>query len=223
MCYLFSLFNKYTDSSIKKKYIELNQNLIILQTKNSELQSIVNDKVLEIQQLKASLQDQVLLASKAKDVSAEVLLAHNDMTQFYIKTAGSICVVALVFGSFYYLSGFSFSAKALLPAGFYELIQDNSYFFQTSRVYNFYETNSHSDWLIKIINEKHVNLTVKPEFSSDFIDVGDFILSLHSNAGTLAVRLASEVAVSPLFSAPVEPLADPLAAAALATYLSNIL
>ena len=150
------------------------------------------------------------LSSNLGVINSDLLVAQNQMTQFYIKALGVIVGGVIVLGAVYYVSGVTFSLKAIIPKAMHDLLQDDTFLFQTQKIYNYSDSATKSEWLIKILNEKKVNLLVKPENSPDFINICDFINSLKSSSsgngslGADAVSVVSEV-LPPVFDLLASP------------------
>lgn len=125
--------------------------------------------------------------SSAPVQTADLMIAQNEMTQFYLKYIG----IAIIAGVTIYVVGSviaptSFTIKALIPARLLSLIQDNTPFYQTVKTYTSFDRQNHLTWMVNIYNEKRPEILIKPENGNDFQLAGEYITQLMSNAGTLA-------------------------------------
>ena len=118
-------------------------------------------------------------------VSPEMLLAQNEMTQFYIKTGGVVLAGAVVVGLTLYLFPslkIFFGAKYWLSSKVYRFIQDHTPFCQTVVEYRLKDNLTRTDWLVKLCNEKDVTLFVKPFADDSFVTMSKYVATLQSNS-----------------------------------------
>lgn len=118
------------------------------------------------------------------DINSSVLISNNEMTQFYIKTAG---VIVLCLGVFFIVKYYApmLSIKAWIPTSMYSWMQNNTMFFQERRPFSYTDMSSETQWLVTVINDRSIDIQVKPFQAQDYMSVSEYITNLQANAGTL--------------------------------------
>lgn len=182
--YLLHVLNNIT-RVIDKDFQSLSKDIQILKQENNTLKELVAKLSQDNGIMKELIQEKNNVILEQSTQSTSNLLS-NEMVQFYVKTAGVVAAGIVVL---YVLNTTTslglFSAKKLLPTKAYTLIQDYTPFFQERKTYFHRDELSKTDWSINILNDRSVNMLVKPDQSDDFIPISDFLSSLHRNAGTM--------------------------------------
>jgi hypothetical protein len=171
LIYILQLQNQQLHS-LTKSFSKTQQSVVTLERSYQNLLAQLAEKDAEIiQYLHAS--------SKIPAFDVNSALSNNEMTQFYIKSAGVVILGLLVIGTLSYTFPAVFSLKAVLPASVFSTIQDWSPFFQEKDVFC-YQKHGLS-WLVEVINSKKITrLDLKPHGLHDFTDASGYILDLQT-------------------------------------------
>jgi hypothetical protein len=195
-----------------KQIATLTSHIGILNKKLEHLENALQDKDNQIKTLIANQDALPDSGPMVAVVDSDVLYAQNEMIQFYLKAAG-VAVIAV--GILYVLSSISslqwFSLKKILPAGVYSFIQDTTPFCQTKVTYRHVDTD-HNSWLVHVINDKNLDILIKPETSLDFVRATQYLSELNSKAGTL-VQTVSKTSDALVVTASTSPTFTTTAAA----------
>ena len=140
---------------IKEQISKMEQQSQLISTLQEEvfdLKNAIIQKEKEVQEIVNQLSAVNLKNSKISEVtaqlqSAELLTAQNEMTQFYIKTAGVVCAVGL---GVIIITGIKsyFNFSFLIPASLKNVIQDYTPFLQTKEFYTVHDKINNLDWIV---------------------------------------------------------------------------
>jgi len=228
------IFTLYT---INKQISENTQAIIALKNENILLSEMLTEKQQKLDALKerlSALQDknQVLenlllerdikLFEGSQINNADILIANNEMVQFWVKVGGGILLGAFVVYTAYSMFPTFFSAKALMPSSIYKFVQDYTPFFQEKRSFLFTDNQSSTNWCINVINDKCIGINVKPFNSNDFVPISEYIMKLNSDAGTMVAAKAETLSSAASLTVSAVPPSAEATAAAVATAISLI-
>jgi hypothetical protein len=204
----------------------LYQTIDILKKNQDMYQLDLHQKDLQIKDLISQINNPIQIAIE----NHETLRAHNDMTQFYIKTAGVVIAsVAIIFLA-QNLTGF-FTLKLLspqiwLPKSVYTFIQNNTPFFHEIKSYSYIDNVNDIIYRVTITDDTLTSILAKYSVSPDYIDISSFITSAMGNSGTVVSALNNIPSVNTVFdtvaSTPVNPVLDAVTASVIANHGSFI-
>jgi len=118
--------------------------------------------------------------------NAELLIAQNDMTQFYIKTAGVVCVVGL---GIIFITGIKsyFNFSFLIPTSFKHVIQDYTPFLQTKEFYALHDNANNLNWVVNVLNKKYVEILIKTKrFSGMCLYLNIYLSNLQKDVDSMS-------------------------------------
>ena len=136
-----------------------------------------------------------------------LVAVQNEMTQFYIKTAGYVVAAVLIAGVVYYVSASThswFSVKGVLPESTYKFLQRNTPFFQERAEYQHYDKATETSWIVNIINNEDVDLKVKPKDEHDFMSLYDWTRTLHDRWEASVEKTSTKAVETILDSTPTD-------------------
>jgi hypothetical protein len=167
---------------------EIGNKLKKLTDEVENLKKINTEQKAHIDVLQNQIQTQVRDTTTNIVTSDPNLIAvQNEMTQFYIKTAGIVIAVVLAAGIVYYVSTSTqslLSMKGILPESTYKFIQRNTTFFQERAEYHYYDKETETSWIVNITNNEKVNLFVKPKDEYDFVSIFEWTKVLNEKWST---------------------------------------
>lgn len=169
--------------SQNQQICSLNNSLLILAQDNQKLNEMLLTNLKELDLIKKQLDlEKIDFVKNNNSFLDNNNFVKNDMTKFYIKTLG-ICVVSLlVVGTVYYSFGF-LSFKYLIPSSIISLIQDYTPLLNETKLFTYTDNINNIVWLIKIINNKKIDLSAKfLNSSDDFENASNFIEKLLRNS-----------------------------------------
>lgn len=138
-----------------------------LKNDNLQLKQILKKKSLELLEIKTKIYGNS--QDVATHINTDLVVAQNQMAQFYIKTAGVIFVGAVVAVIIYKICTFGFTLKALLPSSVFNLLR-NTWPFQERYTCAFSHVNSGSHWLVNFVNDEITEILVRQASAVDFIN-----------------------------------------------------
>jgi hypothetical protein len=170
LIYILYLQNEQL-SELTKRFSQTQESVRMLEGSYEKLLDQLGEKDAEILKF--------LHASSSKNSPLPDLL-NNEMTQFYIKSAGVVILGLVVLGGLSYIFPAAFSLKSILPVSVYTTIQDWSPFLQQKET--FFHQEYGLDWLVEVVNNKKiVRLDLKPDSKFDYIDASSYILELQAD------------------------------------------
>jgi hypothetical protein len=157
------------NTQLKKQIIEMEQQSQLILTLQEEVFDLKNAVIHEEKEVQDILNQLSTVNLKNSEVTtqlqnAELLIAQNDITQFYIKTAGVVCVVGL---GIIFITGIKsyFNFSFLIPTSFKHVIQDYTPFFQTKEFYALHDNANNFNWVVNVLNKKYVEILIKTKGS----------------------------------------------------------
>lgn len=141
-------------------------------------------KELKIQELERLFNLKTQSISNTPVSTAEVLKSRNEMTQFYIKSAGLFLGVVIIAAIANYGMGI-LTFKTFIPTSIYSFLQNNTSYFASVKDYSLLDSENNLIWLVKITNEQKADLFVKPFKSKDYMDVFKFVKTLDEKSNVV--------------------------------------
>jgi hypothetical protein len=169
-----------------RRILELQAHISSLEKKMEEQLTIISNE-----------HEAILLAYELhktqKTVDPALVLAQNDMIKFYVQGFGMVfCSVAILcFIYNLWPTAFAFPLKSLIPTKIICLLQNYTPFFQTKDTFVDSDNINKLDWLVNILNNRSLDIWVKPEGSENFIKAGDYISKLSSCVSSPPEALSS--------------------------------
>jgi hypothetical protein len=216
----------FTLIKINEQMTKNTRAIIDLRSENELLVQMLNDKQTKLDIVLSDLsvlrsQNQTLekLLSNSQGSNADILIANNEMVQFWMTTCGIVLLGTLIIYTASSVFPTFFTFKSLLPTNFYAVIQNYTPFFQEKKVLFFTDNKSNADWCINLLNDKCMGIEIKPFNTNDFVAISEYLMKLNSEAGTM-VAAKTEV-LSSVTTSTILPSAE-ATAAAVSTAMSFI-
>lgn len=159
--------------SLEKEVARLKKQTIAQKSKIADLEQQLSDQ---------NLQQEVIDKTVSVSLNPDLLAVQNEMSQFYIKTAGYVLCGVVVIAFVYYITSTTsslLSVKGILPGSVYRLIQNNTPFCQEKVEYTYFDRDTETGWLISIINNRKVDLKVKPNDSPEYMSLSEWLSSMN--------------------------------------------